>query len=1053
MEKKNLELNVLRKEKGLGSKGDSYVVMYEGKEWRVPMFSFQIDGECPEKVKCVFKNNELVQDTQVVAEKYYRVGSTYLFTIKKKWPTYKYYELQDRNVNENGFKIYLQFPDSRNDLNVGQQVECIVKEIRDGKPFLSLTDANPSRMEFKSREKIFKSGGMAYAAWIDEICKAPFLGEVTRLHDDGDGKWVCLFSKEIEMVIYSLLVSENDGKAEILAALCRDWIDAIEYSTFMGGLSVQEKQDYNYLLTHSIEVCEDFMDALLLPDKEEKAREIIKSLDPQYYRYRIEKRFRTLSCIFSLDKEVIDGNIDDMLDRIGCLGMEECSSDRNYIWMMAILKMCATASTGRLDGCLSVSSSGKSKIKNGILSLCYLAKVMSCRGDTDAGIVAGKAYLLASAYMLGDKEKLQLLGNAYLCLFAGCSAMSQFKWEQLGGMVKTELYRMCSDIPSDERKSLVYVNDVSYCKLSPKGIKLAPRNYNGDFAEFKITGVELAVSISYTKSLSRIEEEDNFLDIRNAWREVSDTVASPVRKIEERKVLQDNEEVDVYVTGIKDYETMQCRAVGYGDEGIGEMKFNDLLFYRRPNLCIEDFAGTDGSGLVFPAIYSLEDGKPVFYAKKYKVNFAIYSFNDGDEVLCKVLTVRDNGTCVCVTADGLFMSVNALGNDVATNCYIMAVVNGKNRDTGYAYADFVRFAEPEQSFAGRNVYAEYLKAFNKWYYDGEMTLDALEAEGESSPQDETLSKASRGQMLLLMDVFNKLSELEDARRRYCCLAISKIVAAIVGDEWYIRLIELRMKYAEQLYSFSLNNKLQETDIEAFCFKAEEYGMLKLPEIAERLNVLKVLCCYGVSVVGDRVDGKLLEHIQKAASPLEKELATLVLSGNLLSGFRNDALCDKVLDEIGNVLRVCIIKPQSIHIGEEGKKLEFKTSLVYPPGNHGNEGLEEQTENIMHAIMGMMNADGGELYIGVNDNGNVVGLYDDLTYFSRRDNNCNEEKAKDNFKNYFSWKLQGRIGTDNAARFEYEFEEKGAYDVFHIIIPKLHVDGNNVIRVGTISIDK
>ncbi len=1052
MEKKNyLELDILREERDLGRRGYSYVVMYDGKEWRVPMFSFQIGGECPAKVKCVFKNNEMVQDTQVVAEKYYRVGSTYLFTIKKKWPLYKYYELQDRNVNEKGFKIYLRFSDSRDDLREEQQVECIVNEIRDGKPFLTLTDANPSCMEFKSKEEIFKSGGTAFTAWIDEIFKAPFLGEAARLHGEGDGKWVCLFSKEIETVIYSLIVSDNGDKAEILEALCRDWTDAIEYSTFMGGLSVQEKQDYNYLLTHSIEVCEDFMDALLLPGKDEKAKEIIKSLDPQYYRYRIEKRFRTLACIFSLEKGVLDGNIDDMLDRIGRLGMEECSSDRNYKWVMAILKMCAAASTGRLEGCLSVSSEGKCKIKRGILSLCYLAKVMSRRGDADAGIVAGRAYLLASAYMLGSKEKSQLLGNAYLCLFAGCSAMSQFKWEQLDGMVKTELYRMCSAIPPGERKSLVYANDVSYCKLSPKGIKLAPRNYRGEFADFKITGVELTASISYSKSLSRIEDEDDFLDIRNAWREVGDTVATPVRKIEECKVLQDGEVVDVYVTGIKDDETMLCRAVGYGDEGVGEMEFNDLLFYRRPNLSIDDFVGTDGSGLVFPAIYSVEDGRPVFYAKEYKVDFAIDVFNDGDEVLCKVITVKDNGTCVCVTADGLFMSVNALGNDVATNCYIMAEVTGKNRDTGYAYADFVMFTE--QSFAGRNVYAEYLKAFNKWCYDGEMTLDALEAEGESSPQDETLSKASRGQMLLLMDVLNKLSELEDARRRYCCLAISKIVAAIVGDEWYKRLIELRMKYTEQLYSFSLNNKLQETDTEAFRLSAAVAGMLQLPEVAERLSVLKVLCRYGVLAVGNRVDDKLLEHIQEAATPLEKELATLVLSGNLLSGFRNDALRNKVLDEIGNALRVCIIKPQNIHIGEEGKKLEFKTSLVYPPGNHGNEGLEEQTENILHAIMGMMNADGGELYIGVNDNGNVVGLYDDLVYFSRRYNNCNEEKAKDNFKNYFSWKLQKSIGYDNAARFEYEFEEKGAYSVFHITIPKLHVEGNNVIRVGTINIDK
>ena len=133
--------------------------------------------------------------------------------------------------------------------------------------------------------------------------------------------------------------------------------------------------------------------------------------------------------------------------------------------------------------------------------------------------------------------------------------------------------------------------------------------------------------------------------------------------------------------------------------------------------------------------------------------------------------------------------------------------------------------------------------------------------------------------------------------------------------------------------------------------------------------------------------------------------------------------------------------------QEGQRQEFKTSLVFPPNNGGNEDLEQQSENILRVILAMMNAKGGILYIGVNDDGDVVGLYDDLHYFSGPVIAYNETKAKDKFEGYFSNMLSKSIGAENASKFNYEFENREGYIIFKIEIPVLYVDDNNLYRVG------
>lgn len=166
----------------------------------------------------------------------------------------------------------LPFLDSLNNLEVGQNIECRVTGFADKKPYLVLVNANPSLIAFMNKGTVFGTDE-SLQAWLEYVFTEEYLKDAAQLYEEKDGRWICLVSKEIEKIIYSLLLFGQDNKEEILTALCNGWLNTIEHSPFMVKLSGKEKHEYSSWLAHSIEVCEDFKDALSLPDKEKKVTE------------------------------------------------------------------------------------------------------------------------------------------------------------------------------------------------------------------------------------------------------------------------------------------------------------------------------------------------------------------------------------------------------------------------------------------------------------------------------------------------------------------------------------------------------------------------------------------------------------------------------------------------------------------------------------------------------------------------------------------------------------------------------------------------------------
>ena len=1040
----SLELEVTKINKVVGRPKNYYVVKYNGLEYYVPMFGFQNDEPKPDKIKCMIDDKgQIRQDLHVLFDRYYKAMHIYRFKVKNKFAGPKYYELEDERIKHEDVKLTLPFSESNENLEKGQVIECMVKMLTDKKPLLVLTDDSPCTLDFLDKHEFFEfEDNDGFDKWLSAIFKEDTLYDVNDAYEAKDGEWIYRFSKEMEYAINSLLLSKLNDKSRLLTILCEGWINTIVHSTFMGKMTEKEKQKYNVSLTASIEICEDYIDAIAIPDMDEAADKLISSLNPDYYQYKIEKKFRSLAYIFSLSPEILEKHSDALLSQIGKLGEEVCNGNV-YPSVSTILELYSQIVTDKWMNRVSVPYEARKDIKKGILTLCYLAKIKNKHG-VKANIYASRLYILLSLYMPDSNEKELSLKNSYKSLFTDIHPIINAEWNRLEDIAKSGLYYFCKDnIGTDGQKVLYYENGISAILCSPNGILFEPLNYKDDFSRFKISG-SLSANICYDGSLSRLDSDNNFIDVRNAWNDADKILFTPVKGIERKELSLldcDGETMDIYVTRIIDEYTARCKAVDYKEEGT--ILFSDLLFNNKPHLSIDDFKGTDGSSLLFKAVCRINDEEITFEAKDFKIEFAKSELQVYDEINCLVLSKNRIGAYVCVTDKGFFVYVRA-EEELRPFEYIMAYVTGVQQN-GNANAEYQDTIPP---FYGEGAYATYLKLFNQFCYDGEMTLDKArkqQAIHYEHSEDNMPVKMSKEAVLAIMDAFNKMSELErNPRRRYGYIALCKMMSHIVGLEGKDNLYNLRMKFCELLHDFSLNNNLHASSVAAFSELAEKQP--STPEVSERKNIIAVLSKFKRTTSNNGVDLELVNYLKTSESPIVEKLSRLILSSNLLSNFLDSSLHDKVLDEIGRVVNIEIVKPKHIHMGEESQTLEFKTSLVFPPNNNGKDDIEQQSGKIMRAILSMMNVEGGVLYIGVNDNGDVIGLYNDLLYFSEI-GQYNEIKAKDNFKNKFSCILKDGLGAENASKLNYDFEKKDDYWVFKVEIPIIHIPGNNFYRVG------
>ena len=252
---------------------------------------------------------------------------------------------------------------------------------------------------------------------------------------------------------------------------------------------------------------------------------------------------------------------------------------------------------------------------------------------------------------------------------------------------------------------------------------------------------------------------------------------------------------------------------------------------------------------------------------------------------------------------------------------------------------------------------------------------------------------------LIQQMFEHQKTLLKPSDRIRYLANANVIAELVGDMVTSSFIRFTRTYLRALVQF-----VRKEDVDAIqLVPQEDYRDAKQTLI--RLSVIEILKEYGKKEDSEKLSGTI--HTFKEKLPMLARLARLVQTANAMQGILSEATLNVIRREIIKTLSIetendaDLEADSGIYLGIESGTQEFKTSMVYPSNNHMQPDEYAQNINVMKGVCAFLNSTtGGTLYIGVNDQGMVVGIENDMKYLKYKEMDSYTRYIQDTAKKHF-----------------------------------------------------
>jgi hypothetical protein len=214
--------------------------------------------------------------------------------------------------------------------------------------------------------------------------------------------------------------------------------------------------------------------------------------------------------------------------------------------------------------------------------------------------------------------------------------------------------------------------------------------------------------------------------------------------------------------------------------------------------------------------------------------------------------------------------------------------------------------------------------------------------------------------------------------RFRYIANAWVMAELVGDELSSSYIKFAATYLCTLVQFVQNENLSSVQLEP----EKEYESAQQTLI--RTKVVELLKEYGKKE-NSHVLAQAIDQF-KDSIPMLSRLARLIQTANSMQGTLSNSTINVIKREIIKTLSLETENDTDLeadsgnYLGVESGTIEFKTSMVYPANNGMQPNQTKQTANVFRAVCAFLNSQtGGTVYLGVSDQGYVIGLENDLKF--------------------------------------------------------------------------
>lgn len=824
-----------------------------------------------------------------------------------------------------------------------------------------------------------------------------------------------------------------------------------------------ERQEIQKLLSNAVENVDIALSALeLLYQGEEKfwIEHILKSLRQSGYIYHPEEKLKTMMHLLSLRHDLCYEYMDDIFDIITTGKERDWHIEPFRGAMLRMLEMYVAGEQYNVNVLSNAETPEGRQLIESVVKALAIELFLSI--DSDGLDRRCRMAMLCRllTYSDGVTEVDDLLRRSLECICYPYNSTLDYGWEDLRHT--HTIAQKLSKAPSNQWLYNNRMMEMEYGEVMVRliGKTLIIRPKNDTIRNIIPQGLlpALDVEIYLDKSITdiHIDEGNTVPQLGTIWSKIEQAVFNPMsfripskatEKVSKEKdaveikpapkvyphigdtvhviatniVRMSPSSEDLKKTKFVSNYSIQCQI--YDDQYIGEGTLDTTkLVSFRVATTMENFMDVEThQPIIFPVEIEdeLEQGRYVFTARKMIEEFMKDETELGDEILCKVKTLK--GHISTHKRQEAFLCLGEYGHsivfpksdslmDITYDTYVKVRVDGWT-PTGQVLGSFIEITNDHFDDS------EILTKLMSWYSTGVVDFEELRNNPDidddipylDDEPEQTASLLEIRHVKELILILDRLAvSCKDQALMYNYLSLAHTLSRIANDQQQVKYYADRKRIVELLYDYALNRQINEEEVKKLAESNSDL-VAEDTKFNEYLTRLRIIGAKGQEDKNEY----LWETCTKSKSETIKKISSLMLSRNLLDSFGNQFAKEKktIVDQISEILNIVIPEKQLTYLGEESQRLEFKSSLVTPAGTL-NADEKKQKRHIMERLCGMLNTDGGTMYIGVNNQGIAAGLDSDMKYFQEQ---CRgpQDDPTDKFLNCFDEAAYTILGTQPA----------------------------------------
>ena len=996
---------------------------------RIVPFKFQTVNT-PDSLKCRYLGNgRWEQVKRDLVPRLYEEGGVYEFTVLHQMRNLQGSCVMSDDINGIRFSS-VSMGNKR--FREYQRIRCRVGYPKNENEEIILTPVEESpvnKSKFDSNKFLMLPSVRGFVRFFgNRLEKSDKWADAISRETDGDNEWL------INMLvnICSHIPEWSRGRRRNLLKVLRAVIvEVIENSSYLEGFPLREIYQKKEVLENLATVCDEYLEALDLISYGTHTAfisTILSRLQTSGILFRAEHKFGVLKALFALGCDLSADAVEILLS-LSKARHKETGFVRDHVPVFIPL----------LSEYVEKQSKGinphdrrslRLLIKTIAVELLLTENMEFPQWSRHRGL------MYSSASLLGVCDESVLTEKSYLSLTGQLTESLEFSWKDIEDVNMLTSTKLALPVWKKENVSARFDGENSCVRIAAGQllVESTVAGYNSRTAIRRTLGENIEASVTLHDRHSTEDNPDGKTVGRRVklwseaeaaiWNENFTVPVAPKTKKSAKLLLEPGDRVKIRITGQPEWDRLSCAVCSDVYQGYGILSIWDISLLPVKSVGLEMFMH-EGKPMIFEATVKAvdEDGNYEFSLFRQSLDIhesrARTNYDSGD-VIEGIVTGGNDKQAFLITESG-YTAIYHCGKEIPKKntvvCVYIRSVNRKLRDdklyvNAYpAEGESYDMSEKEAESNIRDMFVSLIRSL--WSGDVyEDVPDVISEPVEEFGEEEYLLADDVAALATLFETQSFLIR-ETPGISYDMLGFAALLAKMAADTEHVASITAKMAALESLDAFSVEGKV------------DEERLSRLEESASRLGIRDTDLNYLTGSIrllsyleSDKSDSVLTAPSKNSE---HDRLRSLILAYNIVSRYGVRGVRRELREEI---FRIVGVKPSQEYIStidrHEDELHEFKTSLVFPASNHMRPNEKAQGREICQIIDGMLNTDGGTLYIGVSNTGSHVGLHPDFVYLSKGRDDYDLADVKDKFELLFYNDMRFNIGLLCGGRLLREF---------------------------------